>query len=405
MSEIKKISVDELIPGMFIQDLNCGWLDHPFLSNTFAVKDETIVNKIRSLGIREVYIDPSRGLDVPNAQTQREVNQALDRRIAEIAAQAPEVNRTASLAEESPQARRLHTAANRIVRHLMADIRLGKQIELDKIDPMVEGMVDSIFRNKNALLPLAQLKSHDDYTFEHSVSVCALMVAFARGLELPREIIKEIASGALLHDVGKARVPDEILNKPAKLTDAEFAKMKNHVVQSKIILQATPGVSQVAMDVASQHHERFDGTGYPNKLVGQEISLYGQMGSIVDVYDALSSNRVYHKGMPPSLALKKLLEWSNHHFDPKLVHVFIRAVGIYPTGSLVKLESGRLAVVQEQNENALLSPAVLAIFSTQKNAYIPPTRIDLGRAQDRIVGYESFDKWQINQSQWVRGLT
>lgn len=401
MSTIKKISTNDLIPGMYIQDLNCGWLDHPFMSNKFAVKDEATVNKIRSLGIHEVYIDPSKGLDLANAQTQEEVERELDEKIEALATTIPELPKAVTLAEEGPQARKLHTEANRIVRNLLGDIRLGQQIELDKVDPMLEGMVDSIFRNKNALLPLAQLKSHDDYTFEHSVSVCALMVAFARGLELPRATIKEIASGALLHDVGKAKVPDEILNKPAKLTEAEFLKMKNHVVQSKIILQGTPGVSQIAMDVASQHHERFDGTGYPNKLVGQEISLYGQMGSIVDVYDALSSDRVYHKGMAPSLALKKLLEWSDHHFDPRLVQIFIRAVGIYPTGSLVKLESEKLAVVVEQNEKQLLRPVVKAIFSTKSNTYITPQVIDLEKSQDKITGYESFEKWKIEPRQWV----
>lgn len=401
MSTIKKISTDDLIPGMFIQDLNCGWLDHPFISNKFAVKDEATVNKIRSLGIYEVYIDPDKGLDVPHAQTQEEVERELDERIEALATKLPETPKAVSLTEEGPQAQKLHTEANRIVRGLLGDIRLGQQIQLDKVDPLLEGMVDSIFRNKNALLPLAQLKVHDDYTFEHSVSVCALMVAFARGLQLPRATIKEIASGALLHDVGKAHIPDSILNKPAKLTDAEFLAMKNHVVQSKIILQNTPGVSQIALDVASQHHERFDGTGYPNKLAGQQISLYGQMGSIVDVYDALSSDRIYHKGMAPSLALKKLLEWSNHHFDQRLVQIFIRSVGIYPTGSLVRLKSDRLAVVLEQNEAQLLHPVVKVIFSAKSNTYIPPQVIDLDKSQDRITSYESFEKWNIDARLWV----
>lgn len=400
-NRIKKISTDDLIPGMFISDLNCGWLDHPFVGNTLAVKDEATVNKIRQLGIREVYIDPARGLDLPNAQTAEEVQHEIDEQIEAIANTVPELPKAVSLAEEAPQAKKLHTAANRIVKNLMMDIRLGKQIELDKVDPMVEGVVDSIFRNKNALMPLALLKDHDDYTFQHSVSVCALMVAFARGLNMDRATIKEIASGALLHDVGKAQVPDEILNKPAKLTDAEFLKMKNHVVQSKIILQATPGVSQIALDVASQHHERFDGSGYPNKLTGQEISTYGQMGAIVDVYDALSSDRVYHKGMPPTLALKKLLEWSNHHFDPRMTQVFIRAVGIYPTGSLVRLESGSLGVVMEQNETDLLHPTVKIIFSATKNCYIQPRVVDLRKSQDKIQAYEDFEKWKIDPRRWL----
>ena len=195
------------------------------------------------------------------------------------------------LGAEIERARRLHSDANRIVRSLAQDIRLGKQIEMEQIEPLVEQMVDSIFRNQDALLPLARLKDHDSYTFQHSVSVCALLVSFGRGLKLERPLIKELAIGGLLHDVGKAKVPDAILNKPAKLTDAEFTKMKSHVVQSIIILQNTPGISQIALDVAGQHHERFDGSGYPNQLKGEEITLYGRMGAIVDVYDAITSDR------------------------------------------------------------------------------------------------------------------
>jgi putative nucleotidyltransferase with HDIG domain len=189
--------------------------------------------------------------------------------------------------------------ANRIVRNLIQDVRLGKQVELEQLDPVVENIITSVFRNQDALLPLLRLKDHDNYTFQHSVSVCALLVSFARGLKLERPIIKEIAIGGLLHDVGKAKVPDDILNKPAKLTEAEFAKMKSHVVQSILILQNTPGISQIALDVAGQHHERFDGTGYPNKLKGDEISLYGRMGAIVDVYDAITSDRVTTRAWRP----------------------------------------------------------------------------------------------------------
>jgi HD-GYP domain-containing protein (c-di-GMP phosphodiesterase class II) len=293
--------------------------------------------------------------------------------------------------------------ANHIVKDIMSDIRVGQQIELEKVEPLVENMVDSIFSQQDAMLPLLQLKSHDDYTFLHSVSVCALMVAFARGLKLSREVIKEIAIGALLHDVGKAKVSDHILNKPAKLTEAEFDKMKSHVVQSKIILLNTPGISEIALDVAAQHHERFDGTGYPNKLKADEISLYGQMGAIVDVYDAITSNRVYHKGMPPTEALKKLLEWSKFHFNPELVQNFIRTLGIYPSGSLVKLESGRLGIVVQQHADKIMQPLVKVFYNAGRQHYITPEEIDLAKphCQDRIVSHESFEKWGIEQRKWL----
>ncbi len=396
---IKLIPVEKLQPGMFIHDLNCGWMEHNFVRNRFAVDDSATVEKVLALGTHEIYIDTGRGLDVIDAPTLEEAAHKVDEQIEAIATSAAMPIEPVSLADEVHRAKTLHREANVIVRNMMGDIRLGKQIELEKIEPLVSQIVDSIFRQQDALLPLSLLKNHDEYTFQHSVSVCTLMTSFARALELPREIIHEIAIGALLHDVGKAKVPDEILNKPAKLTDAEFDKMKSHVVQSKLILMGTPGISDIALDVAAQHHERFDGTGYPNKLKGEQISLYGQMGAIVDVYDALTSNRCYHKGRPPTEALRKLLEWSKFHFKPELVQAFIRTIGIYPSGSLVRLESGRLAVVQEQHTDKLMQPSVKVMFHT-KGHYLTPELVDLRHSQDRIVAHESFEDWKIDPAQW-----
>ncbi|MBS0509559.1 MAG: HD-GYP domain-containing protein [Proteobacteria bacterium] len=396
---IRRIHINQLRPGMYIHDLNCSWLEHNFVRNRFAVKDAETVAKVRAIGVAEIDIDTDRGADVVEEPPVAPAA-ARPTSVRRFAASSARVVTTDKAGSPVERARRLHGEATRIVRDMMGDVRLGRQIEMEKIEPLVERMVDSIFRDQDALLPLARLKEHDDYTFQHSVSVCALMTAFARTLELPREVIREIAVGALLHDVGKAKVPDEILNKPAKLTDAEFEKMKNHVVQSKIILQGTPGISDIALDVAAQHHERYDGTGYPNKLKGEAISLYGQMGSIVDIYDAITSNRVYHKGMAPTEALRKLLEWSAMHFKPTLVQAFIRSVGIYPTGSLVRLESRRLAVVQAQHADKPMQPTVKVIFHAD-GRYLQPEDVDLRRSQDRIVGHEDFATWNIDPARWL----
>jgi putative nucleotidyltransferase with HDIG domain len=398
---IKQIRTDQLKPGMYIHDLNCGWLDHPFLSNAFKVHDQATVDKIINLGIRELYIDTVKGADVWAARTQQEVSADLDRQMQEIARKEPEKPIVAALKDEAARARRLHGEANKIVRNMMDDIRLGQQIQVERIEPLVENMVESIFRNQDALLPLARLKNHDDYTFEHSVGVCALLVAFGRGMKLDKAVIKEMALGGLLHDVGKARIPDAILNKPGKLDDNEFERMKSHVDQGVQLLRQTPGVSDIAMQVTAQHHERFDGTGYPGRLSGANISLYGQMAAIVDVYDAISSDRIYHKGMPATQALKKLLEWSSHHFDPQLVQTFIRSIGIYPTGALVQLESKRLGVVVEQNEKSLLEPVVRIFYHAGQQHYIPPEIVDLAKSQDRVASFESFDKWKIDPYQWL----
>ena len=402
-NSIKKIPVAQLRPGMYIHDVNCSWLDHPFVTNSFEVHDEKRVSEIKALGIHDVYIDTGRGADVADAPSETEVRHEIDARLAAIANEEPEEIRPVPLGAEIERAKRLHSDANRIVRSMIQDIRLGKQIEMEQVEPLVEHMVDSIFRNQDALLPLARLKDHDNYTFQHSVSVCALLVSFGRGLKLERSQIKELAIGGLLHDVGKARVPDEILNKPAKLTDAEFTKMKSHVVQSIIILQNTPGISQIALDVAGQHHERYDGSGYPNQLKGEQISLFGRMGAIVDVYDAITSDRVYHKGMPPSAALGRLLEWSSYHFDPALVKAYVKSLGIYPSGSLVRMESGRLGVVMEQNADNMMKPRVNLIYHAVHQRYLKPGIVDLSWSgcKDRITGHEDYAAWGIDPKRWL----
>ena len=404
-ASIKKIPIAQLRPGMYVHDLNCSWLDHPFVSNSFAVKDTKRVGEILALGIHDLYIDTVRGDDVANAITEAEAQQEIEVRMVDIAQEQPDRIQAQPLQSEIQRARALHSDANRIVRGMVHDIRLGRQIELELVEPLVENMVDSIFRNQDALLPLGRLKDHDNYTFQHSVSVCALLVSFGRGLKLDRPIIKELGIGGLLHDVGKAKVPDAILNKPAKLTDAEFVKMKSHVVQSIIILQNTPGISQIALDVAGQHHERFDGSGYPNGLKGAQISLYGRMGAIVDVYDAITSDRVYHKGMPPTAALGRLLEWSSYHFDPALVKAYVKSLGIYPSGSLVRMESGRLGVVVEQNADNRMKPRVNVIYHAEHRHYLPPEIVDLSSSDclDRITGHEDYADWGIDPKRWLPG--
>lgn len=398
---IKRISTDQLQPGMFIHDLNCGWLDHPFLTNAFQVRDQATVDKIIAFGIREVYIDTVKGADVRAGQPQAEVNADLERRLQEIAQKKAERPVVVELKEEVARARRLHGEANKVVRQLMDDARFGQPLEVDRIEPMVDGIIESIFRNADALLPLARLKQQNDYTFQHSVSVCALLVAFGRSMKLSRDEVHDLALGGILHDIGKASMSEDILNKPGKLTEEEFRHMQGHVQAGLDLLDSSTTLRPAVRQVVAEHHERFDGTGYPGYLPGTSISLYGQMAAIVDVYDAICSERVYHKGMSPTQALKKLLEWSAHHFDPKLVQAFVRAIGIYPSGTLVRLESNRLGVVIEQNEGRLLEPSVRVFYHAQQRHYLPPEIVDLARSQDKIASFESYEKWNIDPAQWL----
>lgn len=402
---IKKISVQQLKPGMFIHDMNCGWMEHPFLTGTLKVKSDKEIEKIAGKGIREVYIDTEKGLDMTDAPTETEVKASVAREM-EIIAEKTKPVESASLHDEMARSKKVHGEANKIIHSLMQDVRLGKQIELEQIDPIVGKMSESILRNQDALLSLCRIKQKDDYTFLHSVSIGALMMSFSRAVNLCPEDMRLVGIGGMLHDIGKTKVPDEILNKPGKLTEEEFLIMKSHVVYSCDILSDTPGIAQASLDVAAQHHERFDGSGYPLKLRGSEMSIYGQMASIVDVYDAITSDRCYHRGMEPTVALRKMFEWSKFHFNPELIHTFVRSIGIYPVGTLVMLESDRLGIVIEQREVNLVQPLVRVVFNVKKGYYIKPEDLDLSKplgkgGADKIVSHESPAKWGIDPHKFM----
>lgn len=406
---IKKIPVTLLKPGMFVSDFNAGWLNHPFMLNCMKISSEEELGKVRAAGIKELYIDTERGLDVGDGvPTAAEAAQQTHRAIEALATTTrPAVEPRVSLAEEMQRARGAFTEATRIIRSLMEDIRLGKQIEIATTRPTVEKIAASVMRNSNAMMTMRRLKNLDDYTFLHSVSVCAMLVSFAKVVDLEMQSIHEIALGGLLHDVGKMRVVGAILNKPARLSSDEFRHMKSHVVLGSDIIRQLSGIPPLALEPVEQHHERFDGSGYPKGLKGDDISRVGRMAAIVDVYDAITSDRVYRRAMAPAAAVQKLFEWSKFHFDPALMQIFLKSVGIYPIGSLVSLESGRLGVVIEQSEQHLLTPVVRVMYDARRDHYIAPEIVDLARpfgagGGDRITGFEIPEKRGIDIARFLQ---
>ena len=402
---IKRILREQLKPGMFIHDLNCSWIDHPFVMNSMMVSDGKVIEQIAEYGIRELFIDTSKGLDVPGAKSKDESDAEIHVRFSadtqQIQAHGSNPSPAVPLKEEIVVAREVHHDARKIAHQVLEDVRLGRQIEVEKLHPIVERITDSIFRNRDALISLSRIKHKDNYTFEHSVSVCVLLTSFCQAMGYERDVIQDVGIGGLLHDIGKMMVPDAILNKPGALLPHEFLMMQSHAAMGREILRQTPGVPEAAVNIAAQHHERFDGTGYPDKRKGNEITQFGQMASIVDVYDALTSTRIYHNGIAPTAALKKLFEWSKSHFNEELVHHFIRAIGIYPVGSLVSLESGLIGVVIDPDNKDLLHPTVRVVYDMKAQTWITPRVIDLSvkigkTAPDRIVRHESPQQWGID---------
>lgn len=400
---IKKIKAEQLQVGMYIHDFNCGWLSHPFYKSQMSIKDNNLIDKIVKTGIRELYIDTAKGYDLASAPTlaeadrklNSEFNQRFIRRI-KLPQESTKTAKKATYRQEIHKAIEVKTQARKYMRNVLAAAATGDKLDLDGINPLVDNMVESITRNENAIISLLRVKKVDEYIFLHSMSVGALLIAFAKYIKLSDEEIKNIGIGGMLHDIGKMQIPVEILNKPSRLSEAEYQLIKDHVIQSCKILAKNSELDPLVMQVAGEHHERFDGTGYPAGLKGDEISLGGQLAAIVDVYDALSSDRIYHKGMSPSETVKKLYEWGQYHFDPDLVHKFIAFIGIYPVGTVVKLENEKLAVVIEANK---ITPRVRVVYDLARNRFTRLHDIDLstGLGQNiRIVSYEDPVRWGID---------
>ena len=324
---IKKIDINQLEVGMYVHYLNCGWMYHPFVLNRFMISDAATLHKALKIGIAEVYIDTDLGVDVGDEPSMIAVEKIVEP-LTEPATNIPDIPSKLSRAEELNRAKDLYSNANNLMRDIIKDVRFGKQIALNLCEPMIADIVDSMLLFPSAILPLAQIKDRDNYLFQHSVSVASLAVAFGRVLNLPRDEIEDIALGGLLHDVGIALVPKSILNKQGELSGEEFHVIKKHVLDTTRLLNNLKGVSEITFNAATQHHERYDGTGYPYGLKADQISPHGQMLAIVDAYDAITSHRAHQKGMPPTRTLKKLYEWSGSHFNPRLVQAFIKGIGI-----------------------------------------------------------------------------
>lgn len=304
-----------------------------------------------------------------------------------------------SIQKELETARKLRAKSKAAVTSMFNEVRMGNAIKVSEVAPLVEEISQSITRNPEAFLNLARLKTKDDYTYMHSVAVCALMIALGKQLGLNSADLKEVGLAGLLHDVGKMMIPEDILNKPGKLTDEEFEIVKGHPLKGWELLHSSPDITATALDVCLHHHERVDGKGYPDKLSGDKLTLFARMGAVCDVYDALTSNRCYKNGWEPADTIRKMAEWRDGHFDERVFQAFVKTIGIYPSGTLVRLKSGRLAIVLEQTERSLLSPVVKVFFSTKSNEPILPETIDLSRSQESIAGAEDPIKWGFDLKQ------
>ena len=389
---LKRIEINQLRIGMYCS----SWVNtQSFVKKSFLIKDQGELDLIINSGIKEVFIDTNQGAGalsetVSTPVTKKAVSSNASKKSTEQITPVP-------MHEELNQASKIVNRSKEAITSMFNEARMGKAVNVDNAISLVTEITSSVMRNPSALIGLARLKTKDDYTYMHSVAVCALMVSLAKQLSLSEEQTREAGLAGLLHDIGKMAIPLDILNNPGKLTDSEFDVVKGHPVAGYQMLLEGGAVGEVALDVCLHHHEKIDGTGYPYQISGEKISIFARMGAVCDVYDAITSNRPYKDGWCPSESLRKMAEWDGH-FDKNIFQAFVKCIGIYPVGSLVRLKSGRLGVVvEQQREKSLLLPKVKVFFSCKSNTYIMPQLLDLAhpKAGDKIIGNEIAEKWHL----------
>ncbi len=391
---LKKIKSDDLSIGMYINKLEGNWLKHPFWKASFKLADIKDINTIKNSGISHVWIDTSKGDDIDSIQqSQPEASGQLEQTAEAV------ITRVA-LDKEIETARETLARAKQATIDMFKDARMGNSVSIKEAAPLVDEISQSVARNPSAMLSISRMKNKDDYTYLHSVAVCALMIALGKQLAYKGDL-HSLGMAGLLHDIGKMGIPDEILNKPGKLTDQEFEIVKAHPLQGWEILKQSYGVDELALEVSLHHHEHVDGSGYPDKLSGKNLSLVARMAAVCDVYDAITSDRCYKKGWEPAEALKKMAEWKEGHFDDTVFKAFVKTVGIYPTGTLVKLHSGRLGIVTEQSTETLLKPKIKIFYSSSSHAPIPHKIVDLTRSQETIDSIEDPETWGFSRQRII----
>lgn len=410
---LKRIHIQHLTLGMYLHEFCGSWMDHPFWRAKFLLKDPKDLERIQSTAIQECWIDTSKGLDVAAgtaSKSREEVDAQIDTDFSRLE-DLPPIQVTLpppppppardhapkDMQSELKRAAAICVHAKTAVVSMFNEARMGRAVDSEGAQSLVQEISDSVTRNPGALISLARLKTADDYTYMHSVAVCALMVALAKQLKLNDEQTRLAGMAGLLHDLGKAAIPLAVLNKPGKLTDAEFTVVRSHPVEGYHMLKEGGNVPEAVMDACLHHHEKIDGSGYPDKLKGDGISVIARMAAICDVYDAVTSDRPYKRGWDPSESLRRMAEWTNDHFDPRLFQAFVKSIGIYPVGSLVRLTSGRVGVVTEQAPTALTTPKVKVFYSTKSDLRIPPEVVDLAApgCNEKIVAREDPDKWRF----------
>ena len=380
----KRVAIAELQFGMYIAELDRPWTDTPFMFQGFVLKTH---EELEILGkyCGEVFVDldhreaasPLTVTVPPRAKSKVDLTHADILRWNEVSA----------VEQEYPRAAASYGAADTVVRESIKALRSGKVLQADKLHEAVSVVTESVLRNPDAILLFSKLREKGNYTESHALDCSLYMAAFGRFLDMSREDIVLLAYLGLLQDVGKVKLPTLLLEKPGRLTPIEYHIAQKHVAYSADILRGTPGLPRGLAELATLHHERADGSGYPRRLKGNEIGLIGSIAAIVDTFDALTARRPYAAPISPSEALKMLYRARGTLFDTYLVEQFIRCIGIFPLGSVVEVSGGEVGIVIAQNRAKRLQPRVMLVQDAAGDPIRPQKLVDLSRGITATDGH------------------
>lgn len=370
--EERQMLVGLLEKGMYVNRLDRDWVGTPFPFQGFVIaSDEDI--ELLGLYCTSVFIDVEKSA-APSRPSMR-IASAGSRQV--FPKRGPDYVNTVAVQDEVPRAREAHTELRKLAERIADDVRAGRRLEPGVVQEAVEPMVESLLRNADALFWLMALMKRDDYAYSHAVNCSALAAAFGRHLALPREVLVELATGGFLLDAGMVTLPEDLTQHTGKLDGEAVQLMRSHVQRSLEVLDQAGVTGKWARELVAGHHERHDGSGYPQALVGDRIPLAARMGAVVDTYDALRSDRPHRTGDSRHGALQTLYRARDRLFQAEVVEQFLQCLGVYPTGSLVELSTGEVGIVMAQNQVRRLRPRVMLLLDANKQPYQPYRDVDL----------------------------
>jgi len=378
---LEQINIDKVKIGMYIDNLNVSWFKHSFMSNSFLITNEKDLTKLLKLksSTKHVYIDTEKGFYQHEKKNTQDIKNSDIKQDLHPSSHIPKDS--LPLKEELKVSRKIYHNTRKVIENVFTNLKKGKNINWESLFTCIDDMTGSVLRNKDAFLNLSVIKNHDNYTFYHSLNVCCLCITMGRYMRFFKEDLFALGIGALLHDIGKIRIPAEILNKPGKLTEEEFSIVKKHPDYAFEMLSGYSGLRWDSIYLAQQHHERINGKGYPLGLKGNKINQFALIAAIADVFDAMTTERPYRKAMPPDVAMKIIMNGSDQKFSSDYITKFTQMIGVYPTSTALELDNREIGIVAAPNHLEPERPKLIIIMDSDHKKLAKPKLIDLAKEE------------------------